>query len=114
MKTTATHSSINKQQSKAGYTLIELLIASSITTIVMGQMIFSLVTGQIYEVGIDEVRHLDENQVPLTKEFPSNCKKCYGRGVIGKRCQIKDKEATATKDLVYCIPCLRKCAVHKK
>ncbi len=46
MKITAKHKIINEQQSKAGYTLVEVLIVTFITTIVMGQMVFSLVTGQ--------------------------------------------------------------------
>ena len=44
---------------------------------------YSLLSGEIYEVGRDELENLDQFQVPV-KEMPSqSCKKCYGRGYIG-------------------------------
>lgn len=46
-------------------------------------LIFSLVSGDIYEIESDELKNLDQYQIPLKKRPKQNCKKCYGRLYIG-------------------------------
>ncbi len=73
------------------------------------KLIFSLVTGQTYTVEEDEVKNLDEYQVPLKKPFPKYCKACFGRGYIGRRCVITSEGTKPTDHLSFCTKCLRKC-----
>jgi len=69
--------------------------------------VFSLLTGQVTQIESDEVKTMDEWQVPLTKEFPQSCRKCYGRGYIGHhRLPGEDEE---DKQLVPCPSCMKKC-----
>lgn len=42
----------------------------------------SLVSGDVYYIEPDEVKNLDQFQIPLVSK-PKFCKKCYGRGYIG-------------------------------
>ena len=44
---------------------------------------YSLLSGEIYEVGRDEIKNLDQFQVPLKGSPKTSCKKCYGRGFVG-------------------------------
>ena len=48
------------------------------------KLYFSLFSGQIYEVPEDEVKNLDEAQIPLLERPKQNCNKCFGRGYIYK------------------------------
>jgi len=61
--------------------------------------VFSLITGQVYKLDVDEVKKLYSYQIPFKKAPKSNCKKCYGRGY----------EAFDTKNQVYA-PC--KCVTN--
>jgi hypothetical protein len=45
---------------------------------------FSLITGDIYKVEDDEIKHLDKYQIPLKKRPSNSCKKCFGRFYWGK------------------------------
>jgi hypothetical protein len=45
---------------------------------------YNLYTGTFYDVLKDDVHLLSENQIPLNKKPSSSCKKCYGRGFLGK------------------------------
>ena len=74
------------------------------------KLIFSLMTGEVYTVEEDEVKNLDQHQVPLKKPFPKNCKKCYGRGYIGYQCKKTKGGIIPTAHLALCMSCLSKCA----
>jgi len=73
------------------------------------KLMFSLVTGQTYTVEEDEVKNLDEYQIPLKKPFPKHCKACFGRGYIGHRCVITPEGTKPTEHLSFCMKCLHKC-----
>lgn len=47
------------------------------------KLFFSLVSGEMYYIEEDEIKNLDNSQVPLLKKPKSNCKKCYGRFYTG-------------------------------
>lgn len=48
------------------------------------RVVFSLVTGRIFEINEDEIQSLDNNQLLLNSVPNKNCKKCYGRFHVGK------------------------------
>lgn len=48
------------------------------------QLVFSLISADLYEIPEDEIVNLDSAQVPLTSMPPSNCRKCFGRGYTAK------------------------------
>lgn len=48
------------------------------------QLMFSLITGDLYTILSDELKNMDEYQVPLIKKPKDNCNKCYGRFYTGK------------------------------
>jgi len=54
---------------------------------------FSTISGEIYTVEEDEEKNLDLYQIPLIKSFPRSCKKCFGRGYVGKHFSKKDEKA---------------------
>jgi len=62
---------------------------------------FSLFSGEIYEVELDLIKHLDAFQLPL-KEKPNcvKCKKCHGR--------LHEGYNIIEKAFVLCKPCGRK------
>lgn len=74
---------------------------------------YSLLSGDVYDIGEDEIENLDDFQIPLTKNPKSNCKRCFGRGYIGYdaikkyypmcRCIAKhiDKERVGEINLKY-------------
>jgi len=74
------------------------------------KLIFSLMTGETYTVEADEVKNLDDRQLPLKKPFPANCTKCHGRGYIGHKCILTPEGAKAVDSFLYCMKCIRKCA----
>ena len=45
---------------------------------------YSLLSGDVYELSIDEIDNLDEFQIPILRKPKHNCKRCYGRGYIGQ------------------------------
>jgi hypothetical protein len=53
------------------------------------QLLFSLITGDIYQIEVDEMKNMDKYQIPLTKRPSTSCKKCYGRFHIGYNTVVK-------------------------
>jgi len=45
---------------------------------------FSAFSGKLYECLTDDLHLLNEGQIPLKDKPRNGCKKCYGRGYIGK------------------------------
>jgi hypothetical protein len=48
------------------------------------KLIYSVFSGTYYEVLEKDVKLLNMGQIPLMSKPPENCKKCYGRGHIGR------------------------------
>lgn len=48
------------------------------------QLMFSLISGEMYTILPEELEVHDKFQIPLLKKPKQNCKKCYGRFHIGK------------------------------
>lgn len=67
--------------------------------------VFSLITGEVIDLQEDELKNLDNHQVPLKTAFPRSCRKCYGRGYIGYITRPKISE----KVLQPCMSCMKKC-----
>ena len=69
------------------------------------QLMYSLVTGEIYTIESDELKNMDKYQVPLLKRPPQSCKRCYGRMHEGFNITLK----------VYmpCSKCASKCIDFK-
>jgi len=65
------------------------------------KLYFSLISGEIYYIGADEVKNLDSAQIPLIKKPNSSCKKCYGRLYL-----YRDRGG---KYYIPCPSCFRKC-----
>jgi hypothetical protein len=62
--------------------------------------IYSVFSGTYYTIPESDFKILDVGQLPLTKTPPRNCKKCHGRGHLGR-----DK-----MNYVYAVcSCVRKC-----
>lgn len=53
------------------------------------QLMFSMVTGDIYTIESDEYKNMDKYQLPLKKQPHHSCKKCYGRMHIGYDHKLK-------------------------
>lgn len=47
------------------------------------QLMFSLITGDIYTIESDEIKNMDKYQIPLKKRPSNSCNKCFGRFYIG-------------------------------
>lgn len=45
--------------------------------------IYNTYTGELYELKEEELKNIQEGEIPLTKKPSTSCKKCYGRGHIG-------------------------------
>ena len=43
------------------------------------QIMFSMITGDIYEIEADELKNMDKYQIPLKMRPSGSCRKCYGR-----------------------------------
>lgn len=39
---------------------------------------FSVTSGEVYELPVDEAHLLDNKQIPLKEKPPAKCNKCYG------------------------------------
>ena len=48
------------------------------------KLIYSVFSGTYYEVLESDVKLLDIGQIPLTQKPSNSCKKCNGRGYIGR------------------------------
>jgi hypothetical protein len=46
--------------------------------------IFNVYSGSVFELQEDELKNLQEGEIPLERKPKASCKKCYGRGYIGK------------------------------
>jgi hypothetical protein len=63
----------------------------------MTKIIYSVFSGTYYEVLEKDVTLLNVGQIPL-KSYPSqNCKKCYGRGHLGR------EQNTYAFDICSCV-----------
>lgn len=62
---------------------------------------YSVFSGTFYDIPESDFKLMDDGQIPLTKQPPTNCSKCYGRGHLGR-----DTQTFAYK---IC-NCVRKCA----
>jgi hypothetical protein len=65
------------------------------------QLMFSLLTGDMYEIEIDEYKNMDKYQIPLISRPSSSCKKCYGRMYSGKNLTMNI--------YIPCSRCMNKC-----
>lgn len=48
------------------------------------QAVFNVYSGESYEILNEEINNLQEGEIPLRRLPRSSCRKCYGRGHIGK------------------------------
>lgn len=48
------------------------------------KLIYSVFSGTYYDVLEKDVKLLNFGQIPLKKQPPQSCKKCYGRGHVGR------------------------------
>lgn len=69
------------------------------------QLMFSLVTGEIYTIEPDELKNMDKYQIPLIKR-PSRCKTCYDRFYVGFN--------TTLKVYSLCARCVTRCVDFTK
>jgi len=72
------------------------------------KLYFSLATGDMYYVQEDEVKHLDESQVPLLKKPSRKCNKCFGRFYIGQHHKLVDGKWVPDYYMM-CPNCMIKC-----
>lgn len=62
---------------------------------------FSIFSGTVYKVEEDEVKNLDEGQIPLVQPPDPKCNRCYGRGWESRDVQ---------KGIyIFCSTCRKKC-----
>jgi hypothetical protein len=47
-------------------------------------LIYSVFSGTYYNVLVKDIPLLNVGQIPLKKQPPASCKKCYGRGHTGR------------------------------
>ena len=75
----------------------------------MKKLCFSFITGEIFEISDDDIKHLTNEQVVLKSRPSSSCKKCYDRLYVGKHSSF-DKELNEWVEDYYtpCLKCLRK------
>ncbi len=75
------------------------------------QLMFSLITGDIYVILADEIKNMDDYQVPLKSRPSPKCNKCFGRLYTSKdvihnlyimcpKCMIKCIDMDKIKSLV--------------
>jgi hypothetical protein len=74
--------------------------------IITKQLLFSLITGEVYEIESDELKNMDKYQIPLVRRPSHSCRKCHGRMHIGFNPKTKVYE--------LCNSCVRKCVDFKK
>jgi hypothetical protein len=48
------------------------------------KLIYSAFSGTYYNILEEDITLLDVGQIPLKKSPPSSCKKCHGRGHLGR------------------------------
>ncbi len=64
-------------------------------------LIFSLITGDIYQIESDEYKNMDKYQIPLLKKPSDKCNKCFGRMHTGFNETLKIYQ--------ICPRCVNKC-----
>lgn len=69
------------------------------------QLLFSLITGDIYTIDADEYKNMDKYQIPLLKKPSEGCSRCFGR--------MHDGYNTTIKAYVLCKKCVNKCVDFK-
>lgn len=69
------------------------------------QLMFSLITGDIYEIEFDEIKNMDRYQIPLIKHPKQSCTACYGRMYSGYNDDLKI--------YVLCNKCMNNCIDFK-
>ena len=65
------------------------------------QLMFSLITGDIYTIESDELKNMDKYQIPLKQRPSESCNKCFGRLYTGYN--------TTIKIYTLCPKCTTKC-----
>lgn len=72
------------------------------------RLYFSIISGELYHIEEDEIKNLDETQIPLLKKPSSSCKKCYGRFYVGQQAY---NTPSGWKNGYYlpCPKCAKKC-----
>ena len=65
------------------------------------KLFLSLVTGQLYTVELDEIKNLDNQQLPLVQYPKASCNKCFGRGYTGRNAK--------NNELILCRSCMKNC-----
>lgn len=70
------------------------------------QLMFSMITGDIYEIEADELKIMDKYQIPLVKKPSPSCRKCYGR-------MYSDYNSTL-KLYTPCSKCVNRCVDFSK
>jgi hypothetical protein len=75
----------------------------------MNKLCFSFITGEIFEITEDDIKHITNEQVILKSKPSSSCKKCYGRLYTGKH-KTFDRELNKWSEDYYtpCLKCLKK------
>ena len=70
------------------------------------QLIFSLVSGEIFEIEEDELKNLQAYQIPIIRRPKESCRGCYGRGHKGFN--------TKSKLYLLCAKCMKSCIDFEK
>jgi len=70
------------------------------------QLMFSMITGDIYNIESDELKNMDKYQIPLIKRPKSSCTACYGR--------MHDSYNEDLKIYHLCRKCTSKCVDFKQ
>ena len=70
------------------------------------QLLFSLITGDMYTIDADEFKNMDKYQIPLLKKPSEGCPRCFGR--------MHDGYNETIKAYVLCKKCVNKCVDFKK
>jgi len=70
------------------------------------QLMYSLITGDMYVIESDELKNMDKYQIPLLKKPSTSCNKCYGRMYSDYNINLK----------IYtpCSKCINKCGDFSK
>ncbi|MDD4109953.1 MAG: hypothetical protein PHS54_00205 [Clostridia bacterium] len=70
------------------------------------QIMFSMITGDIYEIESDELKNMDKYQIPLKMRPSGSCRKCYGRMYSDYNLKLK----------IYtpCSKCVNRCVDFKQ
>ena len=48
------------------------------------KLVYSVYSGVFFDFPEKDIKHLDAGHIPLVKNPTKNCKKCYGRGHLGR------------------------------